>query len=330
MRCWPLACGRQLALPHRRQRIRSPARAVSSVGRASRLHREGRRFESVTAHQPQPPLRCGRQASPRRRSGLGRCSFRIVSPAWQGHTPSDAANRRRGTAHPALAPILPAADDRAPLRGRQRRGQPHRHRRNFADGAHLPALADRDARFSSSCAGVGSATTCGCCWPYWRVGLWMGAIGYTRLQRGPLCRGLLHAGGQPRDPARHHPGLRAARRAFCSTARGSGALQIAGVLSTLAGVAVVASKGDLHVLLTLGFNFGDLHDACRLRVLCALYAQAARSAAAARHHVLHADGDRRVRVIAAAAGDRDAAGLLAMADAERLGGDAVRRRSRRR
>jgi hypothetical protein len=26
-------------------------RAVSSVGRASRLHREGRRFESVTAHQ---------------------------------------------------------------------------------------------------------------------------------------------------------------------------------------------------------------------------------------------------------------------------------------
>ncbi len=27
-------------------------RAVSSVGRASRLHREGRRFESVTAHHP--------------------------------------------------------------------------------------------------------------------------------------------------------------------------------------------------------------------------------------------------------------------------------------
>src|SRR3954469_1793058 len=32
------------------------ARAVSSVGRASRLHREGRRFEPVTAHQHQPAV----------------------------------------------------------------------------------------------------------------------------------------------------------------------------------------------------------------------------------------------------------------------------------
>ncbi len=31
---------------------RVPERAVSSVGRASRLHREGRQFEPVTAHQP--------------------------------------------------------------------------------------------------------------------------------------------------------------------------------------------------------------------------------------------------------------------------------------
>src|SRR5262245_26436033 len=30
----------------------SRSRAVSSAGRASRLHREGRRFESVTAHRP--------------------------------------------------------------------------------------------------------------------------------------------------------------------------------------------------------------------------------------------------------------------------------------
>ena len=34
-------------------------RAVSSVGRASRLHREGRRFEPVTAHQAPGSARIG-------------------------------------------------------------------------------------------------------------------------------------------------------------------------------------------------------------------------------------------------------------------------------
>jgi hypothetical protein len=33
------------------------SRAVSSAGRASRLHREGRRFESVTAHHENQMLR---------------------------------------------------------------------------------------------------------------------------------------------------------------------------------------------------------------------------------------------------------------------------------
>ena len=49
---------RTFILTEGRQRLRcrpsvfmSEARAVSSVGRASRLHREGRRFEPVTAHQ---------------------------------------------------------------------------------------------------------------------------------------------------------------------------------------------------------------------------------------------------------------------------------------
>ncbi len=42
------------------------SRAVSSVGRASRLHREGRRFEPVTAHQP------ARRVGPRSR---GACRF---------------------------------------------------------------------------------------------------------------------------------------------------------------------------------------------------------------------------------------------------------------
>ena len=39
------------------------SRAVSSAGRASRLHREGRRFESVTAHQPSRLRRFGWHAS---------------------------------------------------------------------------------------------------------------------------------------------------------------------------------------------------------------------------------------------------------------------------
>src|SRR5690349_13157602 len=41
----------------------SRSRAVSSAGRASRLHREGRRFESVTAHRPSRLRRFGRHAS---------------------------------------------------------------------------------------------------------------------------------------------------------------------------------------------------------------------------------------------------------------------------
>ena len=36
-----------------------PLRAVSSVGRASRLHREGQRFEPVTAHHTSTENRSG-------------------------------------------------------------------------------------------------------------------------------------------------------------------------------------------------------------------------------------------------------------------------------
>jgi hypothetical protein len=35
--------------------------AVSSVGRASRLHREGQRFEPVTAHHKNKALACGKK-----------------------------------------------------------------------------------------------------------------------------------------------------------------------------------------------------------------------------------------------------------------------------
>jgi hypothetical protein len=44
-----LTCDTRCATNIRHQIL--PSRAVSSVGRASRLHREGRRFEPVTAHQ---------------------------------------------------------------------------------------------------------------------------------------------------------------------------------------------------------------------------------------------------------------------------------------
>ena len=41
---------------HMRLRRGIAPRAVSSVGRASRLHREGRQFEPVTAHHPSPAI----------------------------------------------------------------------------------------------------------------------------------------------------------------------------------------------------------------------------------------------------------------------------------
>ena len=48
--CWPIGA-RACTVAARLSRNGRRSRAVSSVGRASRLHREGRRFEPVTAHQ---------------------------------------------------------------------------------------------------------------------------------------------------------------------------------------------------------------------------------------------------------------------------------------
>ena len=45
------ACHQSVVCGSCRTKSAAAARAVSSVGRASRLHREGRRFEPVTAHQ---------------------------------------------------------------------------------------------------------------------------------------------------------------------------------------------------------------------------------------------------------------------------------------
>ena len=68
--------------------ITRAARAVSSVGRALRLHRRGRRFESVTAHQP---LLDSREL---RLDALDRSSSTKVS----GQSPE----RDAGTAHGAI------------------------------------------------------------------------------------------------------------------------------------------------------------------------------------------------------------------------------------
>src|SRR5580700_10290452 len=70
------------ALPHRGDKSRpggSPW-AVSSVGRASALHAECRRFESVTAHQPSQAKRA-KAAAPKPYSGEG--GHPPLATAWQ-------------------------------------------------------------------------------------------------------------------------------------------------------------------------------------------------------------------------------------------------------
>ena len=66
------------------QKCRYPGRAVSSVGRASRLHREGRRFEPVTAHHSSNP-----RSNPARALASG-----VTLDARQGS--AEARIRRRG------------------------------------------------------------------------------------------------------------------------------------------------------------------------------------------------------------------------------------------
>lgn len=60
-------------LQRRWRSARGSAGAVSSVGRASRLHRECRRFESVTAHHPPS---CRQTAGPRRCAGASIAKWR--------------------------------------------------------------------------------------------------------------------------------------------------------------------------------------------------------------------------------------------------------------
>ena len=73
------------------------ARTRSSVGRATRLHRGGRRFESGRVHHGTPRARGGRlRASPRGRRGLrlgARCAVRL-SPAPRGSRFGDVTSDR--------------------------------------------------------------------------------------------------------------------------------------------------------------------------------------------------------------------------------------------
>lgn len=103
--------------------------------------------------------------------------------------------------------------------------------------------------------------------PHWRIGLYMGAIGYT------VFSAIIYVAAYSTQ-AVNLAILQGTIPVFVLLGalvfHGSraGPLQIIGVLVTLAGVAVVASKGDLDILLGLGFNVGDV----LMLVGCALYA----------------------------------------------------------
>ena len=103
--------------------------------------------------------------------------------------------------------------------------------------------------------------------PRWRMLVWMGVFGYTGFNA------LFYVA------ARHTLGVNLAiiqgslpifvlALGMAFTGLRIGAMQAAGVAMTLAGVLAVAARGDVSVLATLGFNFGDL---CAM-LACFIYA----------------------------------------------------------
>jgi drug/metabolite transporter (DMT)-like permease len=103
--------------------------------------------------------------------------------------------------------------------------------------------------------------------PYWRVGLWMGALGYTLFSAiiyvaAYYTQAVNLAILQGTIPVFVLLGALAVQGTQVRP------LQIVGVALTLIGVVVVASKGDVHILLTLAFNFGDV----LMLIGCAAYA----------------------------------------------------------
>jgi drug/metabolite transporter (DMT)-like permease len=93
--------------------------------------------------------------------------------------------------------------------------------------------------------------------PHWRTGLWMGAIGYT-LFSAVLYVAAYYTQAVNLAILQGAIPVYVLVGALILHGTRASASQIVGVLLTLAGVAVVASKGDVNVLLSLGFNFGDL------------------------------------------------------------------------
>src|SRR5439155_24883480 len=75
---------------------RAAERALSSVGRASRLHREGRRFEPVSAHQPSPLRVSGGRPSSRRTISIDRYEPAAFPSAVEGESADGGADGEAG------------------------------------------------------------------------------------------------------------------------------------------------------------------------------------------------------------------------------------------
>jgi drug/metabolite transporter (DMT)-like permease len=94
-------------------------------------------------------------------------------------------------------------------------------------------------------------------WPHWRFGLWMGAVGYTLFSVVLYVAAYFTQAVNLAILQGTIPVFVFIVALFFHGTRVR-ILQIVGVILTLIGIAVVASKGDWHVLTALAFNFGDV------------------------------------------------------------------------
>ena len=91
-------------------------------------------------------------------------------------------------------------------------------------------------------------------------------------------------------------------------------LQVAGVLVTMLGVAIVAAGGDLARLASLALNFGDVLMIAACVALCRLHLGPEPPPAGLPAQPVHGHGGRRVRDLAAAGAGRGGARPVPMAD----------------
>jgi drug/metabolite transporter (DMT)-like permease len=92
---------------------------------------------------------------------------------------------------------------------------------------------------------------------YWRLGLLMGAIGYTAFSAALYVAAYYTSAVNLAILQGAVPVL-VLLGALALHGTRAGTLQVVGVMVTLAGIGVVACRGDLGVLTTLSFNAGDL------------------------------------------------------------------------